>query len=74
MPCYSGAENIAACKIISLYEDNKKHNLPTIIVHVLLFQDGKLVSIMVNVYYGKILKLLPNKKRLWYIFKSLKLW
>jgi len=47
MPCYSGAENITACKIISLYEDNKKHDLPTIIVHVLLFQDGKLVSIMV---------------------------
>ena len=48
MPCYSASENIMACKIISLYEGNKELNLPTIIVHVLLFQDGKLISIMVK--------------------------
>jgi hypothetical protein len=36
MPCYSGAENIMACKIISLYSGNKDLNLPTIIVYVLV--------------------------------------
>ena len=51
MPCYSGFENIMACKIISLYSDNKKYNAPTIIVYVLLFDadNGKLLSIMVKI-------------------------
>jgi hypothetical protein len=53
MPCYSGFDNIMACKIISLYSDNKKYNAPTIIVYVLLFDadNGKLLSIMVNIFF-----------------------
>lgn len=48
MPCFSGFDNIMACKIISLYSDNRQYNAPTIIVYVLLFDadTGKLLTIM----------------------------
>jgi ornithine cyclodeaminase/alanine dehydrogenase-like protein (mu-crystallin family) len=48
MPCYSAFDDLTALKVISLYPDNKSRGLPTIIVHVLLFENGKLVAFMVT--------------------------
>jgi ornithine cyclodeaminase/alanine dehydrogenase-like protein (mu-crystallin family) len=48
MPCYSAFDDLTALKVISFYPDNKSRGLPTIIVHVLLFVNGKLVAFMVT--------------------------
>ena len=48
MPCRFG--NVVACKLLSLYPNNGQHDLPTILVYVLLFDaaTGSLLAISVR--------------------------